>query len=72
MILLQIRKKIVRHEIKQRILPGTDRNELMMLRFTKEESEKKLKWEEPGEFEYDGEMYDVVFSESDGITVSYW
>ncbi len=71
-IVLQFQKQLIKKEIKNRIISGMDRNDLVVLKFTKSESENKLKWEESKEFEYGGEMYDVVESESNGDTITYW
>ena len=71
-ILLQFQKQLIKKEIKNRIISGIDRNDLVILKFTKTESESKLKWKESKEFEYNGEMYDVVESEFSGDTITYW
>lgn len=71
-IVLQLQKQIIKEEIKHRIIAGIDRNELIVLRFTKDEAKVKLNWEESKEFEYEGEMYDVVESEESNDTIIYW
>jgi hypothetical protein len=68
---LQQRRREVRKEVKHQIIAGLDRSELVLLTFTPEQ-QTKLKWEHSQEFEFDGEMYDVVEMEViDGIT-QYW
>ena len=69
---LQIEKRKVKKEIKWRIIDGMDKSELALLKFTKEKSESKLRWEHSREFEYDGQMYDVVESRSTGDTTYYY
>lgn len=71
-IFLQIQRQLIKKEIKHRIIEGIDKDELVVLRFTRTESEEKLRWKESREFEYGGEMYDIVDSESGGDTVTYW
>ena len=65
-------KKSVRREIKKQIIAGIDCKELVCLSFTLEEAGKELEWEHEKEFEFRGEMYDVVESETFGDSVRYW
>ena len=68
---LQQRRKDVRREVKHQIIAGLERSELVLLTFTPEQH-SKLKWKHSKEFEFKGEMYDVVETEVvDGIT-QYW
>lgn len=62
---------MLKREIKHRIIEGIDRSELVELSFTPEE-EKQLRWEHSKEFEYKGEMYDVVESKSENGKTTYW
>lgn len=50
---------------------GIDKEELVLLKFTKEESETKLKWEHAREFSYQHKMYDIVESQIVGDSVFY-
>jgi len=69
---LQYRKTTVRKEIKHKIISGIDKEELVLLKFSKQEAKTKLEWEHSKEFEYDEEMYDVVETQSIGDSVYYW
>ena len=71
-ILLQYQKRQVKKEIKERIISGIDKNDLVVFKLSKKESETELLWEHSGEFEYRGEMYDIVHSEEKGDTIFYW
>jgi hypothetical protein len=51
-------KKTVKYHIKKTI----PRDELVELKFTPGEIETKLRWEHSREFEYQGQMYDVIDS----------
>ena len=53
-------------------MSGIDKNDLVFLKFSKKESESELLWEHSCEFEYKGEMYDIVHSEEKGDTIFYW
>lgn len=48
-----------------------DKKELVLLKFTKAEKETKLRWKHSKEFEFKGQMYDVVESEISGDTLFY-
>lgn len=68
---LHQRRKAVRKEVKHQIIAGLERSELVLLSFTASEL-KELKWEHSKEFEFEGEMYDIVETEViDGVTY-YW
>ncbi|MBK9150799.1 MAG: hypothetical protein IPM26_07280 [Saprospiraceae bacterium] len=51
-------KKTVKYHIRNTI----PRDELVELKFTQEEIKTKLRWEHSGEFEFQGQMYDVIDS----------
>jgi hypothetical protein len=69
---LQHRKSVIRHEIGCRMIEGISRDELLLLKFTREESAALLSWEHSGEFEYHGQMYDVVETGEKGDTLYFW
>jgi hypothetical protein len=69
---LHYKKKAVKREIKWRIIAGLERDELICLRFSLHDAEALLRWEHPGEFEYRGEMYDVVEQISTTDSVVFW
>lgn len=65
-------KKGIRKEIKRKLIAGLDPSELVLLKLTHEDQIKYLRWEHPGEFEYQQNMYDVVNSEVRGDTTWFW
>lgn len=65
-------KRLVRKEVKERLIAGIPRDELVLLTFSSFEIEKLLKWEHSREFEYEGRMYDIVETVRKGDTTSYW
>lgn len=65
-------KKIIRKEIKHKIIAGIDKSELVLIKVKNSEIETELEWEHSKEFEYKGEMYDVVSREIIGDTTSFW
>jgi hypothetical protein len=69
---LHYQKRSVRKSIKRKIIAGLDKNELVLLRFTKQEEKKKLRWEHSKEFEFENQMYDVVETKTVGDTIYYW
>lgn len=68
---LQYQVSMVRKEVKESMISGMERDELVVLKFTREEAQKELDWEHSKEFEYRGEMYDVVEKEIKGDTIYY-
>lgn len=69
---LKYQKIKVRKELKKQLIAGVDKNELVLLKFTLEESRTDLRWEHDKEFEYNNQMYDVVEKEIRNDTVYYW
>ncbi len=64
--------KQVKREVKRKIIAGIDKNELVLLKFTESQKKKQLKWKHSKEFQYNGEMYDIVETEIKGDTTYYW
>jgi hypothetical protein len=69
---LYCQKTIVKREVNRQIIGGLDKDDLILLKFSKEESQTKLRWEHSREFEYNRQMYDVVKTMTLGDTVYYW
>ncbi len=69
---LQYKKTKVKHEVWEQIDSGIDQSELVLLKFSKKETQTKLRWEHEREFEYNHRMYDVVRTKTVGETVYYW
>jgi hypothetical protein len=57
---IQHRKKMLRKEIKRKIIAGLKEEELVKLKFANADLNRKLKWKHSKEFEFNGEMYDIV------------
>ncbi len=68
---LQIKKATVRKEVRRHILSGIGQDGLVLLEFSKPETESLLRWEHSREFEYNGQMYDIVESWTVGDRVYY-
>ena len=69
---LHFQKSLVKKKLKTEIIAHLDQQELVFLKFSKAEKDTRLKWEHAKEFEYQGQMYDIVKSELTGDSVSYW
>jgi len=69
---LKLQKKQIKKEIKWKMIAGLDKDELVSLKFTKEEAQIKLRWKHSKEFEYNGEMYDIAQNSTQGDSVFYW
>ncbi|MGJ3236509.1 hypothetical protein [Marivirga sp.] len=62
----------IKREVKWKIIEGVDKTDLVLIQLTKAEAKEKLDWEHSREFEYEGEMYDVVEFEETKDSVKYW
>jgi hypothetical protein len=69
---LKKKKKMVRKEVKWKIIEGIDKSELVLLSFDKNETSKKLKWKHSKEFQFEGEMYDIVEKSETEDSIHYW
>ena len=63
---------MVRKEIKERIIAGLDKDELVLLKFSVVDARTKLKGKDTKEFEYYHQMYDVVEEKIEGDSIFYW
>lgn len=61
----------VKEEVSRNIHTDKYEEEKVLLKFTSEDS-SKLYWEHSREFEYNGEMYDVIRFEKKGDTIWYY
>lgn len=68
---LQYQKKVIKHSMKQKMILGLDKKDLVYLKFHKEDAAKQLRWEHEKEFEFDKNMYDVVYTETQADSVTY-
>lgn len=69
---LRYQKSEVRQEVEERKERGFAEEELVQLQFSKVETQTLLRWEHAAEFEYQGQMYDIIRSEAKGDSVYYW
>jgi hypothetical protein len=69
---LSIQKSLVRREVRRNLVNDSDRPALRRMAFTPAQRDTLLHWEHSREFEYQGRMYDVQSSESNGDSIIYW
>lgn len=69
---LNMEKHLVRKSIKRKIISGIDKSELVALTFHKNEINTTLKWKHSKEFEYKGQMYDIVETSIGSDSIQYW
>lgn len=63
---------MVKKEVKRQMIAGMDRESFVLLTFTEAESWTTLRWEHAREFEYNGDLYDVVETRQSGDTLYYY
>ena len=68
---LQYQKHQTKEMVKRHILTQVDKNELVTLTFSTAETATELRWEHDSEFEYKGQMYDIVETQINGDSISY-
>lgn len=68
---LKFEKKQVKREIKKKIIAGLDKSELVLVKVSEQESKTALNWHHSREFEYKGQMYDVVEVRQIGDSIHY-
>ncbi|GAB1403572.1 hypothetical protein MASR1M74_07500 [Lentimicrobium sp.] len=71
-IFLQFQKKQIKKSVKRKFLSGIDKDELTLLKFTEAEKKTRLRWKHSREFEFEGMMYDIGQSKTEGDTTFYW
>lgn len=68
---LHIQKSLIKKEVKAKLIRCLDKSELTHFTFSKTQVQTELRWEHHKEFEYKGEMYDVVETEVKGDSIHY-
>jgi hypothetical protein len=68
---LRIEKHRVRKMVKRQMIAGLPEEELVLLAFTAHDAAAHLRWEHSREFEYQGQMYDVMHTVRKGDTIYY-
>ncbi len=66
-----IQKKHIRREVKHKIMAGMDHSQLDYFKMSLSDA-AELNWEHSKEFEFNGEMYDVVKKQIFKDTVEFW
>ena len=68
---LSIQQKVIQEAVQRKLEEGIPSNELVKLTFSTSEIKKVLRWEHDKEFEYNGQMYDVVEVTDVGDSLQY-
>lgn len=69
---LYVKISLHKHEIQERILQGMADNDLILLKFSKQEIYDLLHWEHEKEFEFNDNKYDIVRITEQGDSIFYW
>lgn len=69
---LKMERKAIKKAIKHKIIAGIEKEELVLLVFDKDKVDQQVKWKHSKEFQYKGEMYDIVEKEIIGNEIRYW
>jgi len=68
---IQHHRRCIRREVKHSIIAGIEKEDLVLLKFTKEDS-TNLEWKHSKEFKFNNYFYDIVERENHGDTTYYW
>lgn len=68
---LQYQRYELREQVKQEMLSGLDKDELVLLKIARAQLHD-LEWEHSHEFEYKGELYDLAEQQQKGDTLFLW
>lgn len=68
---LQHERHVLKKQVKRNLMHNVDQAELVLITIDIGD-EGALRWEHDGEFEYQGEMYDIVERCSDDVAYYYW
>jgi len=71
-MLLHYQKKQVKRAVKWRMIAEMDKDELVLLKLSKNEQLTQLHWKHAREFSYKGEMYDIVYTKNTSDSCYYW
>ncbi|MBK9337035.1 MAG: hypothetical protein IPM98_10795 [Lewinellaceae bacterium] len=69
---LRLEKRRVKKEVKHRLFAEVDTADLVFFCFSKKDKETRLRWEHDREFEFEGQMYDVVQESMRNDSVLLW
>lgn len=70
-VTLHLQKIQIRKIVSETLLNGVEEGEIIELKFTVAQAKTLLKWEHSKEFEYKGQMFDVIEQKIIGDTITY-
>lgn len=62
----------IKKEVKRKLVAGLGKDELYLIKVSDQEKITLLKWKHEREFEFKGQMYDIVETEIKNDTTYYW
>jgi hypothetical protein len=69
---LKLETHLVKKSVKRKLIEGVDKSELTKLTFSESDLQTKLKWKHSKEFEFNGEMYDIVYTEKENGSTTFY
>lgn len=69
---LSYKKGLIKKEVKKQLITGIDADCLVKLGFRLEEVNSKVRWEHSKEFEFQGQMFDIVTKEVSSDSIYYF
>tara|TARA_Y100000310_G_scaffold343779_1_gene452982 strand:- start:2398 stop:2931 length:534 start_codon:yes stop_codon:yes gene_type:complete len=68
---IKLERRSIKREVKHRMMEEISKDRLKLL-ISHPDNESEFDWEHSREFEFQEEMYDVVYSETKGDSTFYW
>lgn len=68
----KVQQSSIKSKVKWEIAAGLDPSDLVLIKLTPKEAEEELEWKHSKEFQYQGEMYDIVQRENQGDTLLFY
>jgi hypothetical protein len=71
-IVLKKQQRQIKREVKWKLIESLDKSELVMLKFSKDETKNSLSWKHAKEFEYHGNYFDIADFLEINDSIYYW
>lgn len=65
-------KTEIKNEIKNQLIAGISKNELIKFCVSSDELQTKFEWKNKNEFSYKNQMYDIVYTDTKKNSVIFW
>lgn len=68
----QLERAEIRHKVRNNIKSTVKKSDLELITIHKDDIRKELQWKHAEEFEWNGEMYDIIYEDEKDDSLLYW